>query len=123
MKTATHGTPSLLQNPYTRFYIHYLDLNRLEELLDEDGISYFAMEMRTSNFTWIIHIPDTHRPAFNELVVKHQFNLSAMHQSFWYQDRQWDAMWQGSRSRSAGTALLVVIVVMLILAIAAYLFD
>lgn len=59
---------------------------------------------------------------FDELVVLNKFNLSAMEQPFWCQDRQKDAFYEGSLSKTSRNALVVVLVVLLLVVIAGYLF-
>lgn len=122
MKYATHGNPEVMQVPFTRYYIHYLDLNRMEDVIRKNGISYFAMETPTSQIHWVLHIPDEHRAHFDELVVLNKFNLLAMEQPFWCQDREKHAFYEGSLSKTSRNALVVVLVVLLLVVIAGYLF-
>jgi hypothetical protein len=121
MKYATLGNPSVMQAPFTRFYIHYLDLNRMDNVLGSSGIIYFAMETPTSQIHWVLHIPDEHQAHFDELVVLNGFNLSAMQQPFWYHDREKEAIYEGSLSKTSRNALVVVLVVLLLVVIAGYL--
>ena len=95
-------------------------MNRMEAVLDSNRISYFAMETRTSQTNWVLHIPDQNRKVFDELVVTHNFNLTPMNHSFWVQDRDIDAMRIGGKSKIAQIAVLVVLIVMVIVAIVGF---
>lgn len=117
MKTATLGNPAILQKPYTRFYIHYMDIARMEEVLEKNNIPFFAMEMRVSQMNWIIHIPDEYRKIFDDLVVSHHFNPAPMNHSFWFQDRQGDAFMMGIKTKPAKIAIVVIVLVLFLVAI------
>ena len=123
VKTATLGDPNVMQEPYTRFNIHYLDINRMDVVLKNSGVNYFAMETRVSQTTWVLHIPDVHREQFDDLVQIHNFNLSPMNHIFWVQDRNMDAIHQGIMSKTAKKALIAVVLVLLIVMIGVVVFG
>ena len=114
MKTATLGNPAIMQKPYTRFYIYFIDIAQMEEVLETNGIPFFAMEMKVSQTNWILPIPDKHRKEFDDLVVANKFHLAPMNHSFWYQDRERDAMRMGGISKTAIVSLVVVFLVLLV---------
>lgn len=123
MHTPALGSPAVLQQAYTRFYIHYLDLNRLEEVLQDHGIAFFAVETKVDQITWVLHIPDENRAQFDDLVVKEAFNLSSMTQSFWHQDREREAYGSGITSRRALWAIVVVVVLLLLVYLGALMLE
>jgi hypothetical protein len=123
VKTATLGDPHILKKPYTRFMVHYMDLNRLVGVLGEESIPYFAMERKLEMKSWIVHIPDDYRRVFDEMIIETGLNVSTMHEVLWYQDRDEEAAEQGLRSRRAQRALVFVVIVIGLLLLAALMVE
>ena len=112
MQTATYGDHQILKQPYTRFQVHYMDLNKLLHNLDNKEIPYFAMEHRVNQEVWILHIPDRHRAAFDKIMIRMKLNTSAMNQSMWYQYRDIEARSIGLKSKWSINALIIIVLVL-----------
>lgn len=117
MESTSFGDPLILQKPYTKFGVYFMDFYRLKSFLEDAQIPFFALENRGDEMYWILHIADENRKAFDEIIIREKLNISSANQSFWLPDHEVENradLFSDLKARRAVTAVFLILIILLI---------